>query len=147
MEEIMNKEKRKILEMLQKGKINVDEAERLLSAISGNSTTASDQESISTISPGRKLKYLRVLVEPTSDSKNGERVNIRVPINLIRAGLKLASFIPKHAQEKVDEALKEKGIGMDINKLKPEDLEELIMNLNDLQVEVEGEEKVRIFCE
>ena len=143
----MNKEKRKILEMLQKGKINVDEAERLLSAISGNSTTASDQESISTISPGRKLKYLRVLVEPTSDSKNGERVNIRVPINLIRAGLKLASFIPKHAQEKVDEALKEKGIGMDINKLKPEDLEELIMNLNDLQVEVEGEEKVRIFCE
>jgi len=61
--------------------------------------------------------------------------------------LKLASFIPKHAQEKVDEALKEKGIGMDINKLKPEDLEELIVNLNDLQVEVEGEEKVRIFCE
>ena len=143
----MNKEKRKILEMLQKGKINVDEAERLLSAVSGNSTTASDQESTSTLSPGRKLKYLRVVVEPTPDSKNGERVNIRVPINLIRAGLKLASFIPKHAQEKVDEALKEKGIGMDINKLKPEDLEELIVNLNDLQVEVEGEEKVRIFCE
>ena len=138
----MNEERRKILEMLSKGKINVDEAERLLTAIS-----ADEGHDSGTTHTGNKPKYLRVLVEPTPDSKNGDRVNIRVPLNLVRAGLKWAAFIPKHAQGKVNHALKEKGIEMDLNKLKPEDLEELILNLNDLQVEVEGSEKVRIFCE
>jgi hypothetical protein len=33
------------------------------------------------------------------------------------------------------------------DRLKPEDLEELVSQLNDLTVEVEGQEKVRIFCE
>jgi hypothetical protein len=36
---------------------------------------------------------------------------------------------------------------MDFSKIKPEDLEELISQLDDLQVQVEGKEKVRIFCE
>jgi hypothetical protein len=143
MEVTMSEERRKILEMLSKGKISVDEAERLLTAVSEGSEQAPSQS----FSSGSKLKYLRVLVEPAPDNKNGDRVNIRVPLNLIRAGLKWAAFIPKHAQEKVDEALKEKGIDVDFNKMKPEDLEEIIVNLNDLQVDVEGAEKVRIFCE
>ena len=36
---------------------------------------------------------------------------------------------------------------MDLPKIKPEDLEELVSHLNDLQVDVEGKEKIRIFCE
>ena len=139
----MSEERRKILEMLSKSKISVDEAERLLNAVSEGSEEPSSQS----LSSGGKPKYLRVLVEPEPDNKNGDRVNIRVPLNLIRAGLKWAAFIPKHAQEKVDEALKEKGIDVDFNKIKPEDLEEIIVNLKDLQVDVEGAEKVRIFCE
>jgi len=138
----MSEEKRKILEMLAAGKVSVDEAERLLTAVSEDVEAASAKPSSSS-----KPKYLRVLVEPAPDSKNSDRVNIRVPMNLIRAGLKWAAFIPKHAQEKVDEALKEKGIDVDFDKMKPEDLEEIIANLNDLQVEVEGEETVKIYCE
>jgi hypothetical protein len=139
----MSEDKRKILEMLAAGKVTVDEAERLLTAVSEDTEAASTKP----LSSGSKPKYLRVLVEPAPDSKNSDRVNIRVPMNLIRAGLKWAAFIPKHAQEKVDEALKEKGIDVDFDKIKPEDLEEIIVNLNDLQVEVEGEEKVKIYCE
>lgn len=139
----MSEERRKILEMLVKGKISVNEAERLLTAVSEGSEQASSQS----VSTGGKPRYLRVFVEPAPNNKNGDRVNIRVPLNLIRAGLKWAAFIPKHAQVKVDEALKEKGIDVDFNKMKPEDLEEIIVNLNDLQVDVEGAEKVRIFCE
>ena len=138
----MSEERRKILEMLADGKLKVDEAERLLAALAGNSESAPHDTQSKT-----KPKYLRVLVEPASDNKTGDRVNIRVPLNLIRAGLKWASFIPQHAQGKVNEALQEKGIQMDINKLKPEDLEELVLNLNDLQVEVEGNETVKVFCE
>jgi hypothetical protein len=36
---------------------------------------------------------------------------------------------------------------MDFTKMSQEDLDELIENLNDLTVDVEGEESVRIFCE
>ena len=141
----MDVERKKILEMLASGKISVEEAERLLSAVAENknSQTGSD----TTESQPGKPKYLRVRVEPASGNKDSERVNIRVPLNLIRAGLKWAALIPKHTQVKVNEALKEKGIAMDFNDLKPDDLEELIVNLNDLEVEVEGDEKVHIFCE
>lgn len=61
--------------------------------------------------------------------------------------MKWATLIPQHAQGKVQDALKDKGIDMDFSHIKPEDLDELIVNLNDLQVEVDGKEKVRIFCE
>ena len=137
----MGDDKRKILEMLSKGKISVDEAERLLKALGdGDASTG-------VTGSGKKPKYLRVLVEPTEESQEGERVNVRVPMNLIRAGLKWAAFIPQHARGKVDDALKEQGIDVDLNKIKPEDLEELVVHLNDLQVEVDGKDRVRVFCE
>jgi hypothetical protein len=138
----MSEERRKILEMLQEGKISVDEAERLLSALSSPEV---EEREIS--SEKGKLKYLRILVEPGPGSEEKERVNVRVPLKLIRAGLKLASFIPKHAQTKVNEALQEKGIDFDFKKVTSEDLEDLISQLDDLTVEVEGKETVRIYCE
>jgi hypothetical protein len=137
----MKDERKKILEMLASGKINTDEAERLLNALEDN--LAGENNRSGTVRP----KYLRILVEPKAGIQNGERVNVRVPINLIRAGLKWASFIPKHSQGKVGDALKEKGIDLDFSKMTPDDLDELIVNLNDLQVEVDGDEVVRVFCE
>ena len=138
----MKTERKKILEMVASGKISVEEAERLLTALSEEAESNEPSNSA-----GRKPKYLRVVVEPKSESENGERVNIRVPINLIRAGLKWASFIPKHSQSKVNEALKEKGLNIDFGNMTEEDLNDLVENLNDLQVDVDGDETVRIFCE
>ena len=139
----MNKETRKILEMLSNGKITVDEAERLMAAVGQEDAQSKSTEA----SVKGSYKYLRVLVEPSENNKNGDRVNIRIPMNLIRAGLKWISFIPESAQGKVSDALKDHGVDMDLKRMRPEDLEELIENLNDLQVEVEGEETVRVFCE
>jgi len=141
----MDKDRRKILEMLSQGKINVDEAERLLAALS--ESAAGKAAGSAAASTGSKPKYLRVMVEPAPGNNNGERVNVRVPLNLIRAGLKWASFIPEHTQVKVGKALEEKGIAADFSKLTADDLEDLITNLDDLQVEVEGEEIVKVFCE
>ena len=138
----MKEDRRKILDMLAEGKISVDEAERLLSAVSSDETGREKGHEEKS-----RLKYLRVLVEPGPNSKESERVNIRVPLKLIRAGLKWAAFIPKSVQGKVDDALHEQGIDMDFACLNPEDLEDLITNLNDLTVDVEGKEKIRIFCE
>ena len=140
----MSEERKRILEMLAQGKINTDEAERLLSAISSNEQTQPGQGD-----EGKKPepKYLRVMVEPAPGSDKPEKVNIRVPYKLIRAGLKLASFIPKNAQAKVNEALQEKGMEIDFSKIKPEDLEEIIRQLDDLSVNVDGKETIRIFSE
>ncbi len=141
----MSEEKRKILEMLSEKKITVDEAERLLSALSGGEGSEAE-EGVAEGSP-KWPTFLRVLVEPGEESEKGDRVNIRIPIKLIRAGLKWATFIPKHVREDVSKTLHEKGIEMDFDKLNPADIEELLLHLNDLTVDVEGKDRVKVFCE
>ncbi len=138
----MNEDRKKILEMLAQGKISVEEAEKLLSALSSSQSDLQEGHS-NTKNP----RYLRVLVEPGPNSEVQDKVNVRVPLKLIRAGLKFAAFIPKHAQHSVDQALHDKGIDVDLARIKPEDIEEIVTQLNDLTVEVEGKEKVRVFCE
>jgi len=138
----MNEEKRKVLDMLAQGKITVEEADRLLNAI-GEPASESAPET-----GGKRVwKYLRVQVEPGPGSEHGDKVNIRVPMKLIRAGLKFAAFIPQQAQGQVNEALREKGFKVDLAKITPQDLEDLVSNLDDMTVEVDGKDKVRIFCE
>lgn len=137
----MVEERRKILEMLSEGKINAEEAEKLLEAISAGSqaTPAGDAAKLP--------RYLRVMVEPGPESDKQEKVNIRVPLKLIRAGLRLAGLIPKSAQAQVNDALHEKGIDVDFSNMKPEDLDDIIRQIDDLTVDVEGKETVKIFCE
>jgi hypothetical protein len=138
----MNEERRKILDLLAQGKITVDEAEKLLAAVGEPALQAEPAAS------GRRAwKYLRVQVEPGPGSEHGDRVNIRVPFKLIRAGLKFAAFIPRDAHDKVNQAFKEKGMEVDLAKITPQDLEELVSNLDDMTIEVDGKDKVRIFCE
>jgi hypothetical protein len=74
---------------------------------------------------------------------------VRVPLQLIRAGVRLAALIPAAAHGPVNKALQERGIDIDVSKLKPEDFENLVQHLRDLTVDVEGKsgEKVRVFCE
>jgi hypothetical protein len=86
-------------------------------------------------------------VEPGPGSETTERVNVRVPIKLIRAGIKFASLLPKDVQGKVDDALKESGISLDFSQIKEENMEEIVESLRDLTVDVEGKERVRVFCE
>jgi len=146
-EEKMPENQKKILEMLSEKKITIEEAEKLLS-LTGTGETGED----SGIKTGtiRKVtgKYMRVLVEPDEGDQKGERVNIRVPMNLLRAGMKFTALIPPHAADKVNEAMKEKGIDFDLRNFKPDDVEELMEALSDLEVNVEGGQgKVRIYVE
>jgi hypothetical protein len=143
----MGKEQRRILDMLSSGKITVDEAEKLLAAVSSDGADGAHKTSQETLQGTLRPKFLRVVVEPSEGSTKSEKVSIRVPLRLIRAGLKWASFIPREAQDKISESLKDRGLDMDFTKMSKEDLDELIENLNDLTVDVEGEESVRIFCE
>jgi len=141
----MSEDRRKILDMLAQGKITVDEAEKLLSAISQPS---GESEQSAKISKKDLPKYLRIVVEPGPECVKKEKVNIRVPFQLLRAGIKLASVIPIDVQGKVDEHLKEKGINLNLSNIKSDNIEELLVHLNDFTIDVDSkEEKVRIFCE
>jgi hypothetical protein len=137
--------RRKILEMLADKKISVDEAERLISVIQPESGGGENKEKKT---PPR---YLRVLIKPASGStKPGEceNVNIRVPMALLRAGIKLASIIPPGAYNQMDSALKEKGIEFDMRSIKPENIEELIAAFDDLEVNIQSDKQdVRIYAE
>jgi hypothetical protein len=149
----MNENRRQILEMLAAGKITADEAERLLAALedppkAGNGSAGQDAQ------PKTKPKYLRVLVE-ADESMTGNKgmttVNVRVPMQLLRAGVRLASLIPAQAHDQFDEAMNKHGVPLTLSQIKPENLEELIDHLEDLTVDVDGkagnQTKVRVFCE
>lgn len=143
----MPDERTQILEMLAQGKITVTDAERLLEAI-GSPTGAAGSTAAPTPSVTTKVtpKFLRVSVEGGEEK---EHVNIRVPFQLLKAGVKLASLIPAAASEKINVAMKEKGINFDIKNLNPETLEELVASIGDLSLDVKegGGKVVRIFCE
>jgi hypothetical protein len=147
----MTENKKKILEMLAQNKISTDDAYHLLNVIeSGESGRESTSNAETTVK--EKAKYLRVTVLPDSENEhsgNVDRVNVRVPMSLIRAGIKLTSLIPPEARDKVNGALREKGIDFDVRNLKPEDIEELIEALSDLEVDVVSSkgEKVKVFVE
>ncbi len=159
----MSENEKKILEMLANKSISVDEAPRLLTVLGlEGSTPGSTPGAEATAKP--KPKYLRVKVvaspghqhhheedeedEEEDDDDGAELINVRVPLSLIRAGMKLTSLIPPEAGEKVSEALREKGVDLDVRNMKPEDLEEMIEALSELQVHVvSGKEVVKVCCE
>jgi hypothetical protein len=133
----MTEERRKILEMLAEGKITAEDAERLLEKIeTGPSTEPKPPRKPG--DPG-KLKWLLVHV----DGKEGDKVNVRVPISLIRTGIKLGAILPSGASERIEAS------GIDLNDLAKLADEELVEALADLQVDVNSEngDTVRVYCE
>ncbi|MGA8739576.1 MAG: hypothetical protein WB561_00155 [Terracidiphilus sp.] len=156
----MNENRRQILEMLAAGKITADEAERLLAAldidtakpVGGTARYAGGGSQPATT--GARAKYLRVLVEADEEMtglKGPTSVNVRVPLQLLRAGVRLAALIPQQAHNQLDQALSSHGVPLTLSQIKPENLEELIDHLEDLTVDVDGKDgnktRVRVFSE
>ncbi|HXC80137.1 MAG TPA: hypothetical protein VNU19_24160 [Candidatus Acidoferrum sp.] len=146
----MSESRRKVLEMLAQGKVNADQAERLIAALEKDEVV--NGSGVATeVRQTTKFKYLRVLVDGVEEG-GPVKVNVRVPLQLLRAGVKLASLIPTQAQDSVNEALRREGIGLDLAQIKPENLEEVIDSLGELTVDVDVDDhtdkmKVRVFCE
>jgi hypothetical protein len=152
----MSESKKKIIEMLAQGKISADDAYRLLCAVDtgGEEKGESGREYSGKRGPDikGKPKYLRVTVTPGEshiDPKHADRVNVRIPMSLVRAGVKLTSLIPPEALDKANNALRDKGINFDVRSIKPDDIEELIEALGDMQVDVESArgDNVKVFVE
>lgn len=144
----MTDDRRSILNLLAEGKITADEAERLLIALDRGRDTASEAPEPGPLTTRPRARYLRVCVDTDEPGEGPTKVNIRVPMQLLRAGVRLSSIIPPAARDQVNAALREHGVPFDLHQLKPENLEELVDQLNDLTVDVDQEKtRVRIFCE
>lgn len=144
----MTDDRRSILEMLATGRITAEEADRLLAALERGPSASADDKAGSYPANRPRARYLRVLVDTDEDGDGMTKVNIRVPMQLLRAGVRLSSIIPAKARDEVNAAMREQGIPFDINQLRPENLEELVEQLGELTVDVDQERtKVRIFCE
>jgi hypothetical protein len=141
----MNEQRKQILEMLAEGKITAVEAESLITALEREQPTQ-----VRPTTSGPRPKYIRVLVESQEgvDGQGKGTVNVRVPLALLRAGVKLAALIPPQALAKANDELARSGVPIDLTQLKPQDIEELIEHLGDMTVDIDQPDaKVRVFCE
>jgi hypothetical protein len=167
----MNDDRNRILDLLASGKITAEEAARLLDALETGSGPGTEGEAAKAGGKGNwsklftgsgaktsgrtgatgaghngappKFMYVKVV------SGKGDNVNVKIPLNLVRAGLKLTSLIPQPARDQMNKAMLEKGMSFDLNDFKPEDLEELIEALREMEIDVDSNngDKVRVYAE
>jgi hypothetical protein len=144
----MTENRRQVLEMLASGKVSADEAERLLAALDGaQPAAATNGETV--LRPALAPKYLRVIVD-SNEKDRPVHINVRVPLQLLRAGVRLASLIPGPAQERVNQALREQGVEFDVSQIRPENLNELLEQLHEFSVDIDhkpDDVKIKIFAE
>lgn len=95
-----NEERLKILQMLEDGKITAEDAATLLRALEGKRSAPSITPS------GRDNRVLHVHV--TDLVSGADKVNVTIPIGLVRVGLRMAGrFAPEGFEEIDTEALEE----------------------------------------
>jgi hypothetical protein len=133
----MSEETRKVLDMLSNGKVSVQEAEQLLQAVAGPG--AADDKKV-------EPRYFRILVnKPAREGKKAEAVNIRVPMTVVRGGLRLGALLPGMLGKKKIQL--DNGTELDLSKVTYTDLEAMIKDIGELTVDVDGDAQVRIRCE
>jgi hypothetical protein len=132
-------ETRQVLEMLSQGKVSVQEAEQLLQAVAGGANA--EQKPV-------EPKYFRILVtKPATDRRKAENVNIRVPISVVRGGLRLSALFPGILGKKTIRL--HNGTELDLSNVTYADLEAMIKDIGELSVDVDDDEgkRVTIRCE
>ena len=136
----MSEETRQVLEMLSQGKVSVLEAEQLLQAVNAASAAS--------LGPKSEPRYVRIQVtQPDREGRKAETVNIRVPLTVVRGGLRLGAFIPGMlGQSKLK---LRNGAEIDLLKMDPAHFEAMLKDLGEVSVDVDDEEgkQVRIRCE
>ena len=147
---------RRILDMLSQGKITVDEADRLIKAMSADrpaETAAAD-----TATDERKsARWVRINIhKPAKDeTQRPKDVNIRVPIAVVKGGMRLGAIIGTFAGEKAARRMKARGldidlaaINRDLSQMNGPEFDEFLKSLNDTNIEIDdGKAQVRITCE
>jgi len=155
----MNDDTRRILDLLAQGKISVDDAHRLIAAVNASDAApaagAASQSEAASSSSGSKTaatpspRYLKIAVhKPANDHRGDKDVNIRVPIAIVRGGMRLGAIIPGLGGERLRARFREQGLDVDLSKLDPAVLEAMLKDLGEMNIDIDsGKAQVRITCE
>ena len=150
----MSDDTRRILDLLAQGKITVDEADQLLRAMAASSDAAPAATAAASNEPSATPRYVRITVHKTPKDKTAKDdcrdkdVNIRVPIAVVKSGMRLGALIPGFPGDAVSARLRERGIDVDFSKLDTTAFEQMLKQLGDTNIEVDsGKAQVRISCE
>ncbi len=138
----MSEDRKRVLEMLASGKVTVDEAERLLSALGAVPPPPPDAAAAAPARPGR---FFRIVVRKTEKDGPGKNVNIRIPLSLVKGGMRIGAMIPG-CGEAVTEQLRRKGIDLDVTKLDPDQLESVLRDMGEMEID-DGKSQMRISYE
>jgi hypothetical protein len=171
----MSEETRRVLDLLTQGKITVEEADRLLAAIgpvsngsAATGATAAGKDAATSAAPSPK--FLRITVTrtgswPGDDGQQarrawmwpghtgvrGREVTIRVPVALVRNGMRLGAMIPGLTGAGLRTRLRERGVDVDLSKLDTNTIDQLVSEFGEMNIDVVsergGKAQVRITCE
>ena len=145
----MSEDRSRILNMVAEGKITAEEAERLLDALGARAAegTASAEPAIKG-DPGPLVEALPKYLYVKVAAANGDNVDVKIPIALVRSGLKLTSLIPPQAMDQINDSMSAHGMSVDFNNLKPEDIDELVGALREMEINVDSNngDTVRVYC-
>jgi hypothetical protein len=171
----MSDESRRVLDLLAQGRITVDEADRLLAAI-GPVSTGAAATGAATAGKGAATgeapspKYLRITVTkarswsgddgeharrawmwPGLVSGRNREVTIRVPVALVRNGMRLGAMIPGLAGAGLQAHLRERGMNVDLSKIDVDTIDQLVGEFGEMNIDVVsgrgGKAQVHITCE
>ena len=143
----MSDDTRRVLDLLAQGKVTVEEADRLLRAITAEEPRR--QEAGAPPPDRPNPRWVRITVhKPAKDGHHDKDVNIRVPIAIVKSGMRLGALIPGMAGEQVSARLRERGLDIDFSKLDAAAIDDVLKELGDTNIEIDaGKSQVRITCE
>jgi hypothetical protein len=146
----MSDDTRRVLELVAQGRITVDEAEELMRALNARRASAAPPAAAEDRERDvSKLRWVIIRVHKTAkEGKHDKDLNIRVPIAIVRSGMRLGALIPGLAGEQVASRLREKGLDVDFSKLDAAAIESMLRAIGETNIEIEsGRSQVRITCE
>jgi SHOCT-like protein len=144
---------RRVLDMLAQGKITVDEADRLLKAVApgrpADAATAGGGEA--------RPRWFRINIHKPakSDGHTPKDVTIRVPIAVVKGGMRLGAIIATFAGEKAAQRMKARGVDLDLStingdlsRMNGDEFAAFLKSLDDMNIEIDdGKSQVRITAE
>ena len=145
---------RRILDMLSQGKITVDDADKLLKAL--NPAQPAETPADAAADDPHHTRWVRINVhKPATEQHREKDVNIRVPIAVVKGGMRLGAIIATFAGEKAAQRMKERGLDLDLSTINGDlsrmngaEFDTFLKSLDETNIEIDdGKSQVRITCE
>jgi hypothetical protein len=147
---------RRILDLLAQGKITVDEAAQLLKAVGAATAPEPAGDAPAGDDGAPRPRWIRINVhKPANENRKAKDVNIRVPVAVMKGGMRLGAIIASFAGEKAAQRMRERGMDLDLAKISGDlskmngpEFDQFLKTLDDVNIEVDdGKAQVRITCE